>query len=1442
MGTCCQGKAPDELEDEMEFAQNAKVTTPIDEPKSIAIHTPSDVDTEKKETPQQLAPKGAFETVIPSESDLIVSPSIETQEEEEEKIQREWMEKYKELQHTMHTQTSNYDKEIDARKQEIESLKREKLAQMDTIQSLKGKQRTLAQVIHEPHSKPSFHKKSEEQRRVELANKDKEIQALKDELNALKSEHKKLENEMKTQKDEHDAIITKANTLNTEEIESLQSRLKAIDSQHTIDKETHKKEMKLLKDKDPQFIQKIYDERDELKGDLMKLKKLFKQREHTLRIELESLERRKIKAEDLADLAYKNEDELRDIIERLRFTNRDLSVTIREHKTSHEKREKEYEEQIAALNRIIKKKKSDTKRSSQVSKLVALGSLTGQTPVPSKAPNKSNKFGGIAASLAGKLPFGNKGIKSKDDEKAKSEEDDGHKDDIKGKIGDLLTQQTARSGQGPITDDTKSILGMIDTMQKYQKMKKIGMPMHSIKNKMKLDGFNDTQIAKFAGEPPPKALNGIDLTKHDLKKYTKMKKIGLPEESVRNKMKMDGIDSKVIATYFGEKIESDAAAGQVMQAPCPKPDVKKYERMKKIGLPDGSVRNKMKMDGVDEYWVRDFFGEAQPIIGGATVMQAPTPKPNVSKYTKMQKVGLPAGAIKNKMKKDGIDPYWVRDFFGEAQPVIEEEKEMPQPCPKPDFSKYERMKKVGLPPPPIKNKMQQDGIHKYWICVFFGEPIPKIKTAKKKKKLKRTVKPLHWRKKSECDWSNTIWAEVDVHIELKVITTQTLITPELIKVLESAFTSVRPKKDKKKKDKKKDDGTKEITLIAPKRAFNMIVGLRQFEKLGINDLKIRNYLLKLDDSHLTVEMLENLSKFVPNNEELTELRNFKGDKTRLGRAEKFVDVMSCLVDIKMRIDLWEFKIKFKENVFEIESRINQITNTLNALKSSPQIGAFLKVCLIIGNFLNEGTNRGGAKGIKLESIDRFASLKTADNKQTMLMFILDHIAKHKMMSGFDTFPSKLMQMVEDSKKIEAKTIRDGVNDMDDALQRIGKRVTRTARHIQQIQAHFHKSAGNALKVLGKLRQNASKLHDAYTQVQKQIKPSKTAVKMSDENDKKQGKKKCKRISFVDGIFCNHKSGDSGEKYSKYRTVKAAKFIIIDADYKGTKKIRKRKAREIVNVDEETVLTRGETMIDSDGDYSDFEAGQSKASAHHKTQTGLRRKKKRLKKVKIRRMHRVGRRGDMEYKQFEAQHALATSRKTLHTIRKLRQTKRSDTDLAELTTALSGGGVSMRSGHARGVSIVRKTELEDVNHLPSDKFESVMTGFHTMACNKVEALNICFSNLKIFAGNVAVYFGEHDDLEWEQLFQMFVVLFAQIDKAKTHNLQLVKKQQKEMKKKERQRLKKERMAKKGLAPIGNSDDDAQPTNILEEIHLKNAKGTLSPSRAKDDIVGYKKVAM
>lgn len=49
-------------------------------------------------------------------------------------------------------------------------------------------------------------------------------------------------------------------------------------------------------------------------------------------------------------------------------------------------------------------------------------------------------------------------------------------------------------------------------------------------------------------------------------------------------------------------------------------------------MPEVSVKNKMKMDAIDPYWVRDFFGEPQPIIGGgAKPMEPPCPKPDMAK-------------------------------------------------------------------------------------------------------------------------------------------------------------------------------------------------------------------------------------------------------------------------------------------------------------------------------------------------------------------------------------------------------------------------------------------------------------------------------------------------------------------------------------------------------------------------------------------------------------------------------------------------------------------------------------------------------------------------------------------------------------------------------------------------------------------------------------------
>lgn len=62
--------------------------------------------------------------------------------------------------------------------------------------------------------------------------------------------------------------------------------------------------------------------------------------------------------------------------------------------------------------------------------------------------------------------------------------------------------------------------------------------------------------------------------------------------------------------------------------------------IQKIKMPEASIRNKMRMDQIDAYWVRDFFGEPQPIIkggtGGGRVMKPPCAKPDMAKYERMK--------------------------------------------------------------------------------------------------------------------------------------------------------------------------------------------------------------------------------------------------------------------------------------------------------------------------------------------------------------------------------------------------------------------------------------------------------------------------------------------------------------------------------------------------------------------------------------------------------------------------------------------------------------------------------------------------------------------------------------------------------------------------------------------------------------------------------------
>ena len=98
----------------------------------------------------------------------------------------------------------------------------------------------------------------------------------------------------------------------------------------------------------------------------------------------------------------------------------------------------------------------------------------------------------------------------------------------------------------------------------------------------------------------------------------------------------------------------------------------KYAKMQKAGLPEGAVRGKMRMDGLEEDFQDAFFaGEPEPEKAPTHTGPPLRTRAKYAKYAKMQKAGLPEGAVRGKMRMDGVSDAQQDAFFeglGEPAP------------------------------------------------------------------------------------------------------------------------------------------------------------------------------------------------------------------------------------------------------------------------------------------------------------------------------------------------------------------------------------------------------------------------------------------------------------------------------------------------------------------------------------------------------------------------------------------------------------------------------------------------------------------------------------------------------------------------------------------------------------------------------------------------------
>lgn len=313
----------------------------------------------------------------------------------------------------------------------------------------------------------------------------------------------------------------------------------------------------------------------------------------------------------------------------------------------------------------------------------------------------------------------------------------------------------------------------------------------------------------------------------------------------------------------------------------------------------------------------------------------------------------------------------------------------------PDMKKYERMKKMGLPMNSILNRMRMDGVSDSEIEAFGGGAAAKktvveevqIMPAQVQQRMKqmeseqKRMKPFHWAKiNSHQANDKTLWKDASKQLPALCQNIDFARLEDLFSRETEAASQKKNGANKRKQNNK---------LIDPKRDQNVMIGLRN---MGMSQDDLLDAILQMDDKKLSTEKLRKLLPYVPSDGELQMVRDYVkngGNVNELGAAEQFFVKMMDMVGIRERVKLWIFKSEFPSILQSVQSRIALVAESIRELKTNARLQKVLLTVLAVGNYMNAGSSRGNAFGFCMEpTLDLLDGTKSRD-KTSLMLFVVE---------------------------------------------------------------------------------------------------------------------------------------------------------------------------------------------------------------------------------------------------------------------------------------------------------------------------------------------------------------------------------------------------------------------------------------------------------------------
>ncbi|XP_062531372.1 protein diaphanous isoform X2 [Bombyx mori] len=154
---------------------------------------------------------------------------------------------------------------------------------------------------------------------------------------------------------------------------------------------------------------------------------------------------------------------------------------------------------------------------------------------------------------------------------------------------------------------------------------------------------------------------------------------------------------------------------------------------------------------------------------------------------------------------------------------------------------------------------------------------------------------------------------------------------------------------------------------------------------------IRTCVLRCDTTVLTGNVLDLLIQYLPPADQMKKLAELKGNSEELTEAEQFAATVADVKRLVPRLRSLAFREHYAEIISEIKPDIVSGTAACEEVKSSRKFAKILELVLLVGNYMNTGSNNAGAYGFEISFLTKLTATKDLENKQTLLHYLVETI-------------------------------------------------------------------------------------------------------------------------------------------------------------------------------------------------------------------------------------------------------------------------------------------------------------------------------------------------------------------------------------------------------------------------------------------------------------------